>query len=170
VPGGETTGVLYVRDAIGADAAAIARIYNQGIEDRIATLETELRTAAERAAWLAARGPRHPVLVAEEQGLVVGWASLNAFNPRSAYDHVADVSVYVARERRGSGIGRLLLAALEQRARAIGYHKLVLAAFPFNEAGMRLYRRCGFRTVGTYHEQGLLDGRWVDVIVMEKIL
>jgi phosphinothricin acetyltransferase len=76
----------------------------------------------------------------------------------------------VARERRGSGIGRLLLTALEQRARAVGYHKLVLAAFPFNVAGMRLYRRCGFRIVGTYHEQGLLDGRWVDVVVMEKIL
>ncbi len=159
-----------LRDATAADAAAIARIYNQGIEDRIATLETELRTAAERAAWLAARGPRHPVLVAEDEGQAVGWASLNVFNPRAAYDHVADISVYVARERRGRGIGRLLLTALEQRARELGYHKLVLAAFPFNEAGMRLYRRCGFRTVGVYHEQGLLDGRWVDVVVMEKIL
>lgn len=168
--GGETATGPQVRDATVADAEAIARIYNQGIEDRIATLETELRMAAERAAWLTARGPRHPVLVAEEEGRVVGWASLNVFNPRAAYDHVADISVYVARERRGHGIGRLLLTALEQRARAIGYHKLVLAAFPFNEAGMRLYRRCGFRVVGVYHEQGLLDGRWVDVVVMEKIL
>lgn len=168
--GGETGSGPRVRDATAADAAALARIYNQGIEDRIATLETELRTAEERAAWLAARDPRHPVLVAEDEGQVVGWASLNVFNPRAAYAHVADISVYVARERRGSGIGRLLLTALEQRARAIGYHKLVLAAFPFNVAGMRLYRRCGFRVVGTYHEQGLLDGRWVDVVVMEKIL
>ncbi len=168
--GGETGSGPRVRAATVADAEAIARIYNQGIEDRIATLETELRTAGERAAWLVARSPRHRVLVAEEQGQVVGWASLNVFNPRAVYDSVADISVYVARERRGSGIGRLLLTALEQRAREIGYHKLVLAAFPFNEAGMRLYRRCGFRTVGTYHEQGLLDGRWVDVVVMEKIL
>ena len=160
-----------IRDARLDDAAAIARIYNQGIEDRVATLETQLRSAEERAEWLAARGPRHPVLVAEDDdGTVLGWGSLNAFNPRRAYDHVADFSVYVARERRGQGIGSALLSALEERARALGYHKMVLAAFPTNLAGMRLYERHGFRTVGIYHEQGLLDGRWVDVIVMEKIL
>lgn len=160
-----------VRDATAVDAAAIAAIYNQGIEDRVATLETELRTAEERTQWLAAHGPRHPVLVAvDRNGDVAGWASLNAFNPRPAYDHVVDFSVYVARERRGRGIGDALLSALEVRARGIGYHKMVLAAFPTNAAGMRLYERHGFRTVGIYREQGRLDGRWVDVIVMDKIL
>lgn len=130
-----------------------------------------MRTPEERAGWLAARGPRHPVLVAvDERGQVVGWGSLNQFNPRPAYDHVADFSVYVAREQRGRGIGHALLAALEQRARQVGYHKLVLATFAFNTPGMRLYQRHGFQTVGTYHEQGLLDGRWVDVTIMEKIL
>ncbi|HZQ99807.1 MAG TPA: arsinothricin resistance N-acetyltransferase ArsN1 family A [Chloroflexota bacterium] len=162
---------MQVRDARPEDAAAIARIYNQGIEDRVATLETQLRTPEERAAWMAARGPRHPVLVAvDDAGEVVGWGSLNQFNPRAAYDHVADFSVYVAREHRGRGVGRLLVQALEERARAIGFHKMVLAAFPYNEAGMRLYERRGFRTVGVYREQGMLDGKWVDVIVMEKIL
>ncbi|MBV9171162.1 MAG: N-acetyltransferase [Chloroflexi bacterium] len=162
---------MLIREATAEDAAAIARIYNQGIEDRVATLETEPRTPDERAAWLAARGPRHPVLVAvADDGSVVGWASLNQFNPRPAYDHVADFSVYVAREQRGRGIGDALLSALEQRARDIGYHKLVLAAFPTNSGGMRLYQRHGFSTVGIYHEQGLLDGKWVDVIVMEKLL
>jgi phosphinothricin acetyltransferase len=159
-----------VRPAAAADAAAICRIYNQGIQDRVATLETEERTPAERAEWLAARGPRHPVLVAEADGAVVGWASLNAFNPRRAYDHVADFSLYVAREWRGRGVGRALLDALVARARALGYHKLVLSAFPWNEAGMRAYRRAGFREVGIYREQGRLDGRWVDTVVMEKIL
>jgi phosphinothricin acetyltransferase len=159
-----------VRDATPSDADAISRIYNQGIQDRVATLETEERTPAERAAWLAARGPRHPVLVAEAEGAVVGWASLNAFNVRRAYDHVADFSLYVERDWRGRGIGRRLLDALVARARAIGYHKLVLSAFPWNEAGMRAYRRAGFREVGVYREQGRLDGRWVDTVVMEKIL
>jgi phosphinothricin acetyltransferase len=95
---------------------------------------------------------------------------LNAFNPRPAYDHVADFSVYVARESRGQGIGDLLLGALVDRARGLGYHKLVLAAFPDNAAGMKLYERHRFRTVGVYKEQGQLDGRWVDVILMEKLL
>jgi L-amino acid N-acyltransferase YncA len=162
---------LTVRDATIADAEAIARIYNQGIEDRVATLETSLRTAEERRDWLSARASRHPVLVATDAtGAVRGWASLNQFNPRPAYDHVGDFSVYVDRDARGSGVGSLLLRALEDRARQLGYHKLVLAAFPTNSSGMRLYERRGFSVVGIYHEQGLLDNAWVDVILMEKIL
>ncbi len=161
---------MQVRDATAADAAEIARIYNEGIEDRVATLETALRSPEERAVWLAERGPRHPVLLAEDGDKVAGWGSLNPFNPRPAYDHVVDFSVYVARERRSTGVGRVLLAALEERARALGYHKMVLAAFPSNAAGMGLYAKQGFREVGVYREQGMLDGRWVDVIVMEKIL
>jgi L-amino acid N-acyltransferase YncA len=159
-----------LRPAVPDDAAAICLIYNQGIEDRLATLETELRTPAERLEWLTARGPRHPVLVAVADGTVVGWASLNRFNPRPAYDHVADLSVYIERGWRGRGVGRRLLDGLVAAARGIGYHKLVLAAFPVNAAGMALYERMGFSTVGIYREQGLLDGKWVDVIVMERLL
>ena len=178
-----------VRAATAADAPAICAIYNQGIEDRLATLETELRTPAERAEWLAARGPRHPVIVAvAEPGTfsnrpptsraghtppaptTIGWASLNRFNPRPAYDHVADISVYVERGWRGRGVGRRLIDALITLAREHAYHKLVLAAFPFNGAGMALYERSGFRPVGVYREQGRLDGAWVDVIVMERLL
>ena len=167
----EMEGGMQIREATHEDAAAIARIYNQGIEDRVATLETQLRSPEERAEWLAARGPRHPVFVAvDDAGLVLGWGSLNSFNPRPAYDHVVDLSLYVAREQRGRGIGDALLSTLEDRARALGYHKLVLAAFPTNLPGMRLYERHGFSTVGIYHEQGMLDGRWIDVIVMEQIL
>lgn len=159
-----------ITDATREHAAAIAEIY-QGIEDRMATLETELRSSEERAGWLAARDVRHPVLTAvDPSGAVLGWGSLNSFNPRAAYDHVVDFSVYVGRAHRGCGIGDALLGALEERARALGYHKMVLAAFPTNAPGMRLYERHGFQTVGIYREQGMLDGHWVDVIVMEKIL
>lgn len=162
---------LEIREATRDYASAIAQIYNQGIEDRSATLEVQLRTPEERAEWLAMRGSRHPVLVAVDgAGTVVGWGSLNPFNPRPVYDHVADFSVYVAREQRGRGIGDALLSALEVRARGLGYHKMVLAAFPSNAPGMRLYERHGFQTVGLYHEQGMLDDRWVDVILMEKLL
>jgi L-amino acid N-acyltransferase YncA len=101
---------------------------------------------------------------------VVGWASLNPYSHRCAYDGVADLSVYVERASRGRGIGKALLQELEHRAGQRNFHKLVLFTLPFNEAGQRLYRRCGFREVGLFREQGTLDGRFVDVMAMEKIL
>jgi L-amino acid N-acyltransferase YncA len=161
---------ISIRPVRERDAEAIATIYNQGIEDRIATLETERRTASERREWMAARGPRHPVIVAESEGEVIGWGSLNSYNPRAAYQHVADFSVYVERRWRGKGVGRRLLERLIELARDIGYHKMMLSAFPFNESGVALYERMGFTMVGICHEMGLLDGRWVDTIVMEKFL
>ena len=159
-----------VRLATPADAEAICRMYNQGIEDRVATLETELRTPEERRRWLAGRSPRHPVIVAETAGGLVGWGSLNVFNPREAYRFVADFSIYVERAWRGKGVGRVLLERLIALGREHGFHKLVLSAFPFNEGGMALYTKLGFRTVGVYKEQGRLDGEWVDTIIMEKLL
>ena len=189
-----------LRLATATDAEALCRIYNQGIEDRLATLETELRTPEERRRWLESRDARHPVIVAEfvefivagavspaltEGGLrqvragsgsadnpsdPVAWASLNVFNPRESYRFVADISVYVERAWRGKGAGRVLLEKLTDLGRTHGYHKLVLSAFPGNAAGMALYTRAGFRTVGIYEEQGQLDGKWVDTIVMEKLL
>lgn len=160
-----------VRPATAADADAIRRIYNQGIEDRVATLETELRTPEERRQWLLSRSPRHRVIVAEDDGgQVAAWGSLNVFNPRDAYRFVVDFSVYVERDWRGQGAGSAILARLVELAREQGFHKMVLSAFPTNKGGVALYEKFGFRTVGIYREQGLLDGRWVDTIVMEKLL
>jgi L-amino acid N-acyltransferase YncA len=184
-----------LRLATASDAEAICRIYNQGIEDRVATLETELRTPDERRQWLASRSSRHPVIVAEPEGLsadaepgraslrppsvqagltvpatTIAWASLNVFNARESYRFVADISVYVERSWRGKGVGRALLEKLTELGRQHGFHKLVLSAFPDNAGGMALYAKSGFRTVGIYHEQGQLDGKWVDTIVMEKLL
>ena len=159
-----------VRAAETGDVAAICDIHNQGITDRIATLETTLRAPDDTRVWLADHGPRHPVLVAEAEGTIIGWASLNRFNPRAVYDHVADFSVYVDRAWRRKGVGRALLDRLIEHARAIGFHKMVLAAMAHNTAGLALYTRAGFTLVGIYHEQGQLDGRWVDVVIMEKIL
>jgi L-amino acid N-acyltransferase YncA len=159
-----------VRDATQADVPRICVIHNQGIEDRVATLDVEPHTVDEQLEWFQRHGSRHPVVVAEAAGEIIGWASLNPFSARPAYRLVADLSVYIDRGWRGKGIGTRLLREVEARARALGYHKIVLSAFPFNQAGMRLYEKFGFRTVGIYQEQGLIDGRWVDTIIMEKLL
>ena len=160
---------ILVREAAEDDAAAIARIYNQGIEDR-ATFETEPRDLSERKRWLSSRTPRHPVIVAVRRESVQGWASLNPFSSREAYRFVADLSVYVEREARGQRVGAALMADLIERARSLGYHKIVLATFPHSTAAIRLYERFGFRTVGDYKQQGLLDGKWTDTRIMELLL
>lgn len=161
---------MTTRPACDGDAPAIAAIHNEGIADRMATLDAAPRTPDECRGWLAARGPRHAVVVAEDNGEVVGWASLNPFNPRPAYDHVADFSVYVRRDRRGRGIGGRLVSELIDQARARRFHKLVLATLARNAGAIGLYERLGFGRVGVYHEQGRLDGAWVDVVIMERIL
>lgn len=159
---------LLVRPVTIDDVPAITRIYNQGIEDQ-ATLETQLRTYEERQQWLASRGERHPVTVAVREGEVIGWASINPFSVREAYRFVGDLSVYVDREQRRTGAGLRLVQDLMERARALDYHKLVLTTFPHLPA-VKLYEKLGFRHVGDYKEQGLLNGTWVDTRIMEYIL
>jgi L-amino acid N-acyltransferase YncA len=161
---------LQVRAARFADLPLIRDIHNQGISDRVATLDTELRSMADTQLWFKRHGPRHPILVAQASSGIVGWASLNTFNVRPAYQYVADLSIYLARPWRSKRLGARLLSPLIALARDLGYHKIVLSAFPTNIAGMRLYARQGFTTVGIYREMGLLDGRWVDTIIMEKLL
>ena len=148
---------IVLREATRADVPSICMIHNQGIEDRVATLDVDPHSLDEQLNWFHRHGSRHPVIVAESAGHIIGWASLNQFSPRPAYRFVADLSVYVDRQWRGKGIGSQLLREIEARARRLDYHKIVLSAFPFNQVGMRLDERFGFRTVGVYHEQGLID-------------
>jgi phosphinothricin acetyltransferase len=158
-----------IREAVAGDAAAIASIYNQGIEDRGATFETEPRTA-ETVAGKLADGARFPTLVAEDSGLVLGWASLSSYRPRACYAGIAEFSIYLDRAARGRGVGRQLLLALVDAARGRGYWKLVSRIFPFNAASRGLCRSCGFREVGIYEKHGRLGGQWLDVVIVERLI
>jgi phosphinothricin acetyltransferase len=159
-----------VRAAAEEDLAAIRAIYNQGIADRVATLDEEPKSAGDIAAWWSDHGGRHAAVVAERDGIVVGWCSLNRYSQRCTYDGVADLSVYVAREARGTGVGFALLGAIDEVARRNGFDKIVLLTFTFNANGQALYRKAAFREVGTFRDHGRLDGRFVDVMAMEKLL
>jgi L-amino acid N-acyltransferase YncA len=159
-----------VRRATPADLGAILRIYNQGIEDRVATLELDAKTPEEIAEWWASHDERYAVLVAVEDDTVAGWASLNRFSHRCAHTAIADLSVYVARSHRGKGVGSALLAVLIAEAASGAFHKIVLHALNENEAGKHLYRKTGFAEVGVFREHGKLDGRYVDVIAMERLI
>lgn len=161
---------MRIRKAETADAPDIARIYNVGIAERAATFETEPRTVAQVEERLQ-NVHRYPVLVAvDASGSVVGWAGLGEYRPRQCYAGVAEFSIYLSPEARGRGTGKALLQLLIDAARDRGFWKLVSRVFPFNAASRALCRACGFREVGVYEKHAQLDGRWLDVVIVEKLI
>jgi L-amino acid N-acyltransferase YncA len=164
------TGRTVVRIATRADAEGIAHIYNQGITDRIATFETEPRTAEQVEMQLAQKGDGHPTMVVEREGRIVAWATVGAYRSRPCYAGVGEHSVYVERSARGTGAGRAALEGLFDACRARGFWKLVSRIFPENTASLTLHERTGFRIVGTYQRHGKLDGQWRDCVIVEKLL
>ncbi|MBB3113070.1 phosphinothricin acetyltransferase [Paenibacillus phyllosphaerae] len=161
---------LTVRMANAQDLQTILDIYNQGIEDRIATLEMDTKDLEYMTTWFSNHGDRYSVLVAEHNDSIIGWAALNRYSPRAAYDGVADLSIYIERAHRGKGIGQRLLRELEETAERNGFYKIVLFTFSYNGLGQGLYRKQGYREVGVFQKQGILDGEFVDVMAMEKLI
>ncbi len=155
------------RAATPDDAPAIARIYNDGIADRIATFETRPRTAADVAAWFDAV---HPIVVVERDGAVVAFAATSAYRPREAYAGVAEFSVYVARDQRGRGAGRAAMEALIAAAEDAGFWKLLSRVFVENGPSRALLASVGFREVGVYRRHARLDGEWRDCVIVERLL
>ncbi|MCH6265892.1 MULTISPECIES: arsinothricin resistance N-acetyltransferase ArsN1 family A [Neobacillus] len=160
---------LKTRLAAVSDVESILNIYNQGIEDRIATLEEDQKDIEYMREWFNNHTGRFAVIVVEQDDEVVGWASLNPYSNRCAYAGVADLSIYIRRDYRGKGVGSVLLNEIEQAAIKNDFNKIVLFTFPFNNLGQGLYRKKGYREVGVFKNQGKLDGRFVDVMIMEKV-
>ena len=160
--------IFTARAAAVTDAEAIAHIYNEGIADRIATFETEPRTAGQIAGWFDGR---HLIVVAAEAGgAVIAFASTSPYRARECYAGIAEFSVYVARQHRGAGAGRVAMAALIEAAESAGFWKLVSRVFPENTASLALMARMGFREVGTYRRHGKLNGKWRDCAIVERLL
>ncbi len=162
-----TLTTLRSRSATPEDAPAIARIYNQGIEDRVATFETRPRTPDDIHSWFDGV---HPVVVVENDQGIVAFASASTYRARDCYAGIAEFSVYVAREARGQGAGRAAMEALIAAAEDAGFWKLVSRVFPENTASLALLHRLGFRDVGVYEKHAQLDGIWRDVVIVERLL
>ncbi len=158
---------MRARKATKRDAAAMAAIYNQGIEDRIATFETRLRTPVEIESWFDGS---HPVVVVEDDGQIIAFASTSSYRPRDCYAGIAEASLYVARDSRRRGAGRLAMTALIEAAEEAGFWKLVSRVFPENQASLKLIESLGFRQVGIYEKHGRLDGVWRDVVIVERLI
>jgi len=158
---------MRVRNATAADSDAIARIYNEGIDDRVATFETAHRSVDDVRAWFTGS---HPMVAVEHDGRVIAFAATSVYRPRECYRGIAEFSVYVAREARGRGAGRMAMTALLEAARAAGFWKLVSRVFVDNEASRGLLKAVGFREVGIYQKHAQLEGVWRDTVIVERLL
>ena len=159
-----------IRRATAADIPAITEIYNEAVATTTATFDTEPKTVEQQRAWFEGLGPRHPVLVAECDGVVCGWACLKPWSDRKAYDATCETSFYVHSARRGRGIGRALKGAVVQESIDLGYHSIIARAAEGSDASLHLNREFGFEMVGTLKQVGRKFGRLLDVHVMQKML
>jgi phosphinothricin acetyltransferase len=160
-------GRLTWRQATTTDVAGITRIYNQGIAEGTATFETRFRKDDDVIAWF---GRRFPIVVVESDGDVIAFASTSEYRPRDCYAGIAEFSVYVDRDHRRRGAGRMAMAALSEAARLAGFWKLVSRVFVENLASRALLREVGFREVGIYERHARLGDVWKDVVIVEKLL
>ena len=161
---------IAIRHATLDDAAAIADIYTQGINERIATYETAPRTEADIRKKLETDSERHPTIIAEIGGAVVGWASISLYRPRECYAGIGEFSFYIDRGARGKGVGKTILQALIDEAERLGYWKLLSRVFPFNHASLNACKKQGFREVGVYEKHAKLDDEWLDVVIIERLI
>jgi L-amino acid N-acyltransferase YncA len=161
-------GTLSARPARREDAAAVTEIYNQGIEDRIATFETEPRAIADITPWFD--HARAFVSVIEDSGDVVGYAVAHPYSDRCCYRGIGEFSVYVRRSHRGRGVGQIAMTALIGASRADGLWKLMSRIFPENRASLSLMARMGFKEIGVHEKHGKLEGAWKDCVIVELLI
>ena len=156
-----------IRPAIQADLETVCQIYNEGIDDRIATFETNHRAPKDVAPWL---DYPQPFIVIEKNDRVLGWAAGSSYSARECYAGIVSFSIYIAREARGQGLGQPLLAGFIAACEEAGFWKIVSRIFPENVASLAPCKKLGFRVVGTYEKHAKLDGEWRDAVVVERLL
>lgn len=161
--------MLEIRRATVADLPGITEIYNDAILKTVATFDTETKTIEDRRAWFEHHGAKYPVLVAVEDGIIKGWASLTAWSDRCAYSGTVENSVYVKEDCRGCGIGRKLLEALIEEGHKAGFHTVIARIAEGNDVSIHLHEVTGFRHIGVMQEVGVKFGKLLDVYMMQKI-
>ena len=161
---------LSIRPAASKDLAAINDIYNHYVLNSTCTYQLEPETMADRIAWFEHHGPKHPVIVGELEGKVVGWGSLSRYNARAAYARTVENSVYVHHQWHKRGIGGMLLAELIRLARQQGHHTIIAGIDADQTASVALHSSLGFKKVGHMTELGHKFERWLDVMYMQLML
>lgn len=161
--------MITIRKASKSDVPFITEVYNDTILNTTATFDTEIKTEADRLQWFKNHDHRHPVLIAEEEGIKKGWASLTMWSDRCAYEGTAEVSVYVHKDFRGKGIGKKLLEVLVAEGKKCGLHYLLARISEGNNSSIHIHQQQGFNIIGVMHEVGFKFGKFLDVTMMEKV-
>jgi L-amino acid N-acyltransferase YncA len=161
---------LQVRLATFDDAEAIRAIYNREVTSSAVTFDLVPRTLEDQRVWLAGHSGAYPAIVAEAGGEVLGFGSLSPYRERPGYATTVEDSVYVRHDQQGRGVGKALLRELVRLAAAHGFHAVMARIVDGHEASIRLHRSCGFGLVGVEREVGRKLGRWMDVVVMQRLL
>jgi len=162
--------VVHVRSATVEDAPAILEIYNHEVLTSTVTFDLVPRTLAEQESWITDRSGAHVVLVVEDGDEVVGFGALSQYRERAGYATTVEDSVYVHEDHRGKGVGRILLAELVERATAHGFHALMAKVVGDHQSSINLHAAAGFEVVGHEREVGRKFGRWLDVVLLERLL
>jgi L-amino acid N-acyltransferase YncA len=160
-----------IRLAERRDAEAIRAIYNLEVTDSTVTFDMVPRTLDEQVAWIDDHAGGHPAIVAEaDDGAVIGFGSLSPYKDRPAYAPTVEDSVYVDRDARGQGLGRLLLEELVRLGRDHGFHSMMARIVGGHDTSIALHQRCGFEIVGVEREVGRKFNRWLDVVELQLLL
>ena len=159
-----------IRSAERRDAEGIRTIYNHYVTESVTLFDMVPRTLDEQVQWIDEHSGGHPAVVAEVDGLIVGFGSLSTFRSRPAYSTTVEDSVYLLDGHQGHGIGRRLLEDLVERAAVHGFHSVIARITGENEASIALHAACGFEIVGTEREVGRKFGQWLDVVEMQRML
>ena len=161
---------MLVRDAIEKDVDSINHIYNYEVLNGVATFDTEPKTYEERLEWLNHHSPKYPCIVVEKDGKTLAWGPLTQYSPRKAYDGTCEISIYVDKESRGMGLGKIIIAELLERAKNNGIHVILSRVAGENEASKTLHINFGFELVGILKEVGYKFDRYIDVNFYQKLI
>jgi L-amino acid N-acyltransferase len=161
--------MLNIRAAKIDDLNEITEIYNQAILKTVATFDTEVKTIDERKKWFKDHGQKNPLIVAEEENDILGWAALSKYSTRCAYSDTAEISLYVKEEFQDRGIGKRLMEKIIQEGKKAGLHVIIARITDGNKKSIHLHKLVGFENVGIMKEVGWKFGKRLDVYLMQKI-
>ncbi len=161
--------MVKIRKALIKDINEITKIYNESIRKTNSTFDTKEKTIEEQKLWFKNHGPKNPIIVAEKNGLIIGWAALSKYDTKCAYSDTAEISLYIKEENQGQGIGKALIDSIIKEGEKVGLHSILARITAGNNISINLHKSVGFEVVGVLKEVGYKFGKLLDVYLMQKL-